>query len=405
MKAPIRVLIGLVLCAFSLSCSMLIGLVQAMPGQATESQSAPSVASTLSVPLRPEWRLGAPFTHRNLTVFPVLADQPAARADLITLDEGLRSGKVIITERGANGRSRRINSRRVRDDADVNELALTNKSGRALILIAGEMIIGGKQDRIVGHDCIIEASNTPVPLDVFCVEQGRWSGEAEFGENVVAGRPRRNRRGSGSGYGYNSGGGVGPGSGASRGIAPSLGMTPAIVAPLALPNIREKAQARKDQSDVWAAVNETVTVNSTATSTGTLTSVYRDNRVNARAAGYERAFKSKLTGRNIVGVVAAVGERVVSADVFANPSLFRAYWPKLMKSFALQAGSETKARGKQANKSDAEAFLARVQGESNESGENSYRLAENQTSAHASFELVDTRKTPTLIHFNRVAKK
>ena len=31
----------------------------------------------------------------------------------------------------------------------MNRLALTNKSGKALILIAGEMILGGKQDRIV----------------------------------------------------------------------------------------------------------------------------------------------------------------------------------------------------------------------------------------------------------------
>ena len=63
------------------------------------------VASTFTAPARPDWRLGSPFTHNNLTVFPVLADESTASADLITLDEGLRSGRVTITEFGADGRS------------------------------------------------------------------------------------------------------------------------------------------------------------------------------------------------------------------------------------------------------------------------------------------------------------
>jgi uncharacterized membrane protein YgcG len=211
MKAPIRVLTGLLLCAFSLACSSPISLVEAKSANSRQKRTVPAVASNLAAPVRPEWRLAPPLTHINLTVFPVLADNSTAWADLITLDEGLRSGKVIITELGADGRSRTVNRRRISDDAEVNRLALTNKSGKALILIAGEMIVGGKQDRIVGHDCIIEASNTPVPLDVFCVEHGRWSGGASFGQGVAAGGSRRSGRGAGSG----SGGGVGPGSGGS----------------------------------------------------------------------------------------------------------------------------------------------------------------------------------------------
>ena len=174
---------------------------------------------------------------------------------------------------------------------------------------------------------------------------------------------------------------------------------------LALPSVREKAQSTKDQSKVWDAVSETVTVNGTSTRTGTLTSVYQDRRVNRKLDGYERVFKGKLTSANIVGVVIAVGDTIVSTDVFANHSLFRAYWPKMLKSYALEAVSAPRAAAGQVSKTEAETFLARVQGESNESRKEAYRLSENQSSAHASFELVDTRATPTLIHFNRVAKK
>jgi len=321
-------------------------------------------------------------------VFPVLADESTASADLITLDEGLRSGKVTITEFGADGRSHTINRRQMGDSAEVNRLALTNKSGKALVLIAGEMILGGRQDRIVGHDCIIESSNTPVPLDVFCVEHGRWSGGVAFGESA----------GIASGGGRSSGSGVGS-------VSPGPGATIGMTVPMALPNVREKAQARKSQDEVWSAVAETVTVTGTSTSTGTLKSVYQDKRVNTKLDGYERAFKGKLSAGNIVGVVAAIDGKIVSADVFANHSLFQAYWPKMLNSYALEAVSTTTAGAQQVSRTEAEAFLARVQGSNtSDSHEGVYRLAENQSSKDASFELEYTRRNPTLVHFNRVSK-
>jgi hypothetical protein len=393
MKAPIRVLTGLVLCALSLACSSSGRIVEAKSEGPKKGHKVRAVASNLTAPARPEWRLGSPFTHKNLTVFPVLADESTASADLITLDEGLRSGKVTITELGADGRSHTINRRQMGDSAEVNRLALTNKSGKALVLIAGEMILGGRQDRIVGHDCIIESSNTPVPLDVFCVEHGRWSGGVAFGESAGDGVASGNGRGAGSGSA--SGGGAGPG-----------GTVGVMAAPMALPNIREKAQAKKSQDEVWTAVAETVTVNATSTSTGTLKSVYQDKRVNTKLDGYERAFKDKLSAGNIVGVVAAIDGKIVSADVFGNHSLFQAYWPKMLNSYALEAVSTTAAGAQQVSKTDAEAFLARVQGSSAaDAREGVYRLAENQSKAAASFELEYTGKSPTLVHFNRVSKK
>ncbi|MEK6285474.1 MAG: DUF6569 family protein [Acidobacteriota bacterium] len=387
MKALIRVLTSVVLCALSVACSPAGRIVEAKSDGAAKGSRVRPVPSSLGLPARPEWRLGSPTTYNNLTVFPVFGDGSSASADLITLDEGLRSGKVIITELGADGRSHRINRRQSGDSAEVNRLALTNNSGKALVLIAGEMILGGKQDRIVGHDCIIEATNTPVPLDVFCVEHGRWSGGLAFGES----------RGAGAASGRGRGSGSGSGSGAGAGMS---------VAPMALPKIREKAQAQKSQGEVWSAVAETVTVTATSTSTGNLNSVYQDRRVNKKLDDYERAFKDKLSAGNIVGVVAAVGGKIVSADVFANHSLFQAYWPKMLKSYALEAVSRGENRAQQVSRTEAEAFLARAQGNSASDGrEGVYRLAENQSSADASFELEYTRKSPTLVHFNRVSKK
>lgn len=336
-------------------------------------------------PSPPHWRVSSPVSFEKLTVFAVISDEAADTSDLITLDEGLRAGTVTITELGADGRSRTIRPHeRLGDNAEVNKLSVINNSGKTLVLIAGEMILGGKQDRIVGHDCIIESSNIGVPLDVFCVEHGRWSGGPAFGQSGSS-------AGSSSGYGSRAG---------------SDSATAVSAAPMALPNVREKAEAKKSQGEVWTAVAETVTVTAASSSTGALTSVYNDKRVNKQVDNYVRAFKDKFSSRNIVGVVAAVSGKIISADVFANHLLFQAYWPKMLRSYALEAVATTKEAGPQVSGADAEAFLTRVQGTSESDGHAGvYRLAENQSKEGASFELEYTKNKATLVHFNRVSKK
>ena len=46
--------------------------------------------------------------------------------------------------------------------AQVNELSLINNSDRPLLLLAGEIVTGGKQDGVVGKDRIIPAHSQPV---------------------------------------------------------------------------------------------------------------------------------------------------------------------------------------------------------------------------------------------------
>ncbi len=111
-------------------------------------------------------------------------------------------------------------------------MVLVNNSKRPLILLAGEIVTGGKQDRVIGKDRIIPAESDPIDLGVFCVEPGRWVGSSDrFGAKTVGG------------------------------LAPAP-------APMAAPTVRAKAMADKDQQKVWSEVGktrdamaETVTVN------------------------------------------------------------------------------------------------------------------------------------------------
>src|ERR1700683_3088287 len=69
--------------------------------------------------------------------------------------------------------------------AQVNQLVLVNRGKKPLLLLAGEVVSGGKQDRIIGKDRIIPVGAQPLPLDVFCVEHSRWT---NGGDTFAAGK-------------------------------------------------------------------------------------------------------------------------------------------------------------------------------------------------------------------------
>src|SRR5262249_5481708 len=122
-----------------------------------------------------DYKLLDPITHGNLTVFPVVSARSHDTSQFLTLDEGIRSGEVVVTE---VGNLHTMVRRPVRDGfalgPRVNNLALVNNSERPLILLAGEIVTGGKQDRVVGKNRIVPAESDPVDLGVFCVEPHRW---------------------------------------------------------------------------------------------------------------------------------------------------------------------------------------------------------------------------------------
>jgi len=137
-------------------------------------------ASPNPVPGKPEanWRLLDPVSYENITLFPVVSSSTQDTSLFLTLDEGLSSGEVIVSEQGAAGLARTRDGRPVavpqyNSGASVNQLVLINRSKRPLLLLAGELVSGGKQDRIIGKDRIVPVGSVPLPLDVFCVKHGR----------------------------------------------------------------------------------------------------------------------------------------------------------------------------------------------------------------------------------------
>jgi hypothetical protein len=309
-----------------------------------------------------------PIRHGNLTVFPVVTAKSYPTGEFLTLDEGLRSGEVIVTEAGqARGLIRRHPVAAVeREGAQVNRLVLINNSKKPLLLLAGEIVTGGKQDRVIGKDRIVPPESDPIDLGVFCVEPGRWVATSEhFGasESTYASRvPTGSAGGSG-------------------GIASGGTRVPAPTTMMAQPSVRARAMADKDQNEVWAEVRkqqqamETVEVTAAAPTIATEiahTSSYAKvmenddvkQRVNAVAKPIEENYQSlirQLRDRNAVGVVVAVNGRIIWADIFASTDLLEKYWPKLVRSYASEA-VVTRAKDVEVGSSRAQAFLENMEG-------------------------------------------
>ena len=135
-----------------------------------------AVMGFTGIPTRDSLHVLTPITHGNLTIFPVVGGPDYDTSHIMTLDEGTKAGSVIVTEQGSlRGLVRRPQQASRGSGPQVNQLVLVNDSDRPLLLLAGEIVTGGKQDRVIGVDRIVPPKSDPIDLSVFCVEPGRWA--------------------------------------------------------------------------------------------------------------------------------------------------------------------------------------------------------------------------------------
>jgi hypothetical protein len=303
----------------------------------------------------------APIRRNNLTIFPVFTDRSHDTREFLTLDEGLRSGEVVVSEAGSLQPLFRGRVRPVPGGAQVNRLVLVNNSARPLILLAGEILTGGKQDRVVGKDRIVPPQSEPIDLAVFCVEPGRW----------VATK-----------YDFSS-----------------------FRTQMAQPSVRRSAMADQDQQKVWSEVRASAAamgssvggppaareIQSTSSYAGVMGNEEVKQRVEAVAAPLEQSYHEvlrELHDRNAVGVVVAVNEQIIWADLFASTALLEKYWPKLIRSYAAEALTRPTIPGHPDAKA-AQAFLQDFEArrETVESEPGIYRRTEFTGEGFTAFEL------------------
>ena len=251
-------------------------------------------------------RVGVGAAHAGMTVFPVFASSAAAPAlRYRTLEQAIADGAVEVVEQAS---------------ATVPELTLRNKGAVMIFVLDGEEVIGGRQNRIVNASFLI-AENSTVTLPVTCVEHGRWHDVSRVFS-----------------------------SGESMPHAMRLAKHRQVSASLA-----RMSRPIADQGATWDAIAEKQVTTGTRSATGALHDIYQSQQ--ERLSAWEQTFPY-VPGA--LGFIIGLGGQITGADLFDQPETAEALWPKLRRSYALDALEVTASAP--IEQEQAEGLLARARG-------------------------------------------
>lgn len=223
------------------------------------------------------------YRSENLQFYPIYAStifiqQHSKFGPYLTLDKALKQNKLLITER--NGAE------------DVNQLFMENTSADTVIILAGEVVRGGKQDRMIAQDFLVLPHSGKIDLDVYCVEHSRWQADEENVRAVFD---------------------------ATVGIAPN--------------SVREAVKVEEAQQEVWNEVSEMKAAYDVEETSDALFTVLEDADRKDYVQPYLDHFLPITWPKNVVGLIAVMDNQIVGCDIFAKHELFKEYYATLVASY------------------------------------------------------------------------
>jgi hypothetical protein len=231
--------------------------------------------------------IGDPLVRGSLALFPLFHELAPSRRYV----SGPRAAAAIEVHELSDG-------------AVVPELEVANPTAQAVLLIDGETLLGGLQNRIVTTSVFVAAGERTT-VSVTCVEAGRWSDERPVGHSdrhAPSAVRARNR----------------------RSVTQSAFDGTELVA---------------DQAGVWEEVDRYAAAVGADSATQAMEDVHAHaaDRVAALVGGTK-----PLAGQ--CGVAATIGRRVVAIDLFDDPATLADYWDALVAGYALDASPEPTKR-------------------------------------------------------------
>jgi hypothetical protein len=228
--------------------------------------------------------IGAPVSFQNLTLFPLLRPCSTEASDYLLLEDAIAQGLARVTELTPGG--------------SVPELRFQNDSDQPVLLLDGEELIGAKQNRILNVTVLAPAKQTVV-IPVSCVEAGRWHMAApdfKTAGHVLYSRARANR-------------------------------TAHVTA-----SMRAGGTRRSNQSAIWDDIAAKSSRMKAASPTGAMSAVYESDAVPVEQ--YVNAFNCDPLQ---AGAIFVIPGSCIGVDLFDNPPTLRRLFPKLVRSYALDA--------------------------------------------------------------------
>jgi hypothetical protein len=297
-----------------------------------------------------DYELQPPIYAGSVAIVPVTYNKNLPQqqeGNYITLAEAKKAGLVVITELG---------------DETVETLLVENKSDRPLLLIGGDLLLGGKQDRIVAHDVIVPPGKT-MKVDVYCVENGRWDGKSEHFEYKETVVPERVRQ----------------------------------------------AAAHKGQQEVWAEVDGYNEASGFGSGSLTVAAGMESEKVKKTLSDHlPRVVDSLKDKKNVVGFVYVLNGKIQAADLFGSPGILSAARNSVLKGYLADGANEAPDPKATADLGDCRRFLEEIlkdRKQRSESVKNTGRSATFETRFARGVELniaegKSAEESPGLVHGN-----
>lgn len=303
---------------------------------------------------KPAYRISEPLTYKNLTIFLIHGKDESTKGNILTLQEAMERQILLVYE-----------------TSEVNSLAVENISKEFDVFIqSGDIVKGGKQDRVLAVSILIPARSGKIYIEAFCVESGRWQKRGEEDSSKFSSSNDR----------------------------------------IVSKDLKIAANKEKSQNEVWEKVGEAqkklsanvgATVNSPK-STSSLQLALENGKVAATVDEYIRKLSSAINGKSdVIGYAFAINGKINSADVYVSNALFKKLWAKMLKASAVEAVAELDKRAPVAaapKPSSVSAFMADSdKGRAQEKRINRTKVTTRESKENVVFESVD-EKSDAVIH-------
>jgi hypothetical protein len=306
------------------------------------------------------YTISEPVSYKNLSIFLIHGKDENTSGNILTLQEAMERKLFAVYE-----------------TSDVNELEVENLSKEFDVFIqSGDIVKGGKQDRVLAVSIIIPARSGRISIEAFCVESGRWTKRGnEESDKFTSSNDR-----------------------------------------IVSKELKIAANGERSQQEVWKQVSEAQTklgkaVGGSVTSDASASSLQlslENRQVATTVDGYVKQLVGAINGKSdVIGYAFAINGQINSADIYVSNALFKKVWTKMLRAAATEAAAD--ARGvRLAEPAKADSVKAFI--------DDSERAAAKEQSVGSGAELVTREdkdnvmfeardaKTKAVIHKNYVKK-
>ncbi len=235
-------------------------------------------------------KISNPYSYNNLSIFLIHGKDKTTNKNIMILQEAMENKEFIVYE-----------------TSNVNQLAVENISKINDVFIqSGDIVKGGKQDRVLAVSILIPANSGRILIQAFCVESGRW-----------------NKRGGEDNKKFSSSN--------DRIVTKDLKIA---------------ARKSKSQREVWSEVDKVQkklsanvggSVNDEKSATSLQLSL-ENKKVKANIDKYVSSLDQIIEGKkDVIGYAFAINGKINSADIYVSNSLFKKLWLKMLKAAAIEA--------------------------------------------------------------------